>query len=206
MGGSRRDAEGFALRAVQAGWQTVACDLPEGLLPWDCVPYLRDLVARMRQRWPVLGLRATSIGAWLSLVALRDVPLTLALFQSPLLDMAGMIEQMMRQVGVSRERLADRGAIRTDAGVLSWRYLAYAEANCVAAWEVPTWIIVGERDELISRKSVEDFCSRFGADLTVVPGGAHWLHAPGEVDAVAQWERLRLQQGPRARWQALPAE
>ncbi|QHO90480.1 hypothetical protein CWT12_02820 [Actinomyces sp. 432] len=66
-------------------------------------------------------------------------------------------------------------------------------------------IIMGERDELVPRESAEDFCRRFVAGLTVVPG-THWLHAPGEVDAVAQWERLRLQQGARARSQALPAE
>lgn len=187
-GGSRRDAEGFALRAAQTGWQAVACDLPEGLLPWDCVPYLRHLAARMRSRWPVLGLRATSIGAWLSLVALCDEPLALALFQSPLLDMVGMIERMLRQADVSREELAEQGEIRTDSGVLSWRYLVYAENNSGLSWDVPTSVIMGERDELVPHKSVEDFCRRFSADLTVVSGGAHWLHAPRELAAVAAWE------------------
>lgn len=191
-GGSRRDAEGFAARAAQAGWQTAACDLPEGLLPWECVPYLHDLAAQMRQRWPVLGLRATSIGAWLSLVALRDAHLEIALLQSPVLDMVGLIEQMLRQEGVSREELAEQGEIRTDSGALSWRYLTYAEDHGVRSWSVPTSIIVGERDELLPREAVDAFCRRFGADLTVVEGGAHWLHEPGELDAVARWEAAAL--------------
>ncbi|PHP52487.1 alpha/beta hydrolase [Actinomyces ruminis] len=191
-GGSRRDAEGFALRAAQAGWQTVACDLPEGLLPWDCVPYLRDLAARMRRRWPVLGLRATSIGAWLSLIALGNERLELALLQSPALDMLGLIEQMLHQAGVTRAELARRGEIPTNAGALSWRYLTYAEANRVTVWGTPTAVLIGERDELLPNQSVESFCRRFGAELTVIEGGGHWLHAPRELAAVARWETEAL--------------
>lgn len=189
MGGSRADAEMFAQRATRHGWQTVSVDLPPALLPWECVPFLQDAVAMMREQWPTIGLHATSIGAWFSTRALGGQPLAGALLQSPVLDMVGMIEQMMASAGVTRDELESAGEISAAEGtVLSWRYLRWAEQHRFEAWDAPTSIIVGENDELIPRICVDEFARKFGADVRTVPGGAHWLHLPHELDAVARWE------------------
>lgn len=189
VGGSKADAETFAERVARHGWQTVSVDLPATFMPWECVPFLRDVVAMMREQWSTIGLHATSIGAWFSTMALSGQPLAGALLLSPVLDMVGMIEQMMASASVTRDELESAGEIAAAGGAaLSWRYLTWAEQNRAADWDVPTSIIVGENDELISRSSVEEFARRCGADVTTVPGGAHWLHLPHELDAIACWE------------------
>lgn len=80
-GGNRREAAPFAELAVPLGWQVLSVDLPEHggrqdgapLLPWVAVPELQAVDAYLRAHWRRVSLRATSIGAWLSLQSLGTV-------------------------------------------------------------------------------------------------------------------------------------
>ena len=59
----------------------------------------------MRQRWRQVSLRATSIGAWFSMLAFPEEPLDRCLFVSPVVDMSRLIEDMMGWAGVTPEQL-----------------------------------------------------------------------------------------------------
>lgn len=193
MGGSKADAEDFADRAGRHGWQTVSVDLPQSYQPWDCVPFVQEAYSTMGQRWERIALRATSIGAWFGTTALHGKPLARAMLQSPVLDMVAMVHGMMSAVDVGRGDLEAAGELPGPNGTtLSWPYLRWAESHVVMEWSVPTSIIVGDRDELLPTGSVEAFANRFRADLTIVPGGGHWLHLPSELSALAEWEATWL--------------
>lgn len=82
--GCKEEALDFAERACPAGYQVLAIDLPEHgqrkgrtekLLPWVAVPELQAVYRYAAARWPEVSLRATSIGAWLSMQALQRMPL-----------------------------------------------------------------------------------------------------------------------------------
>ena len=87
--GCKEEALPFAELACPAGYQVLAVDLPEHgerrgssekLLPWVAVPELEAVYSYAAERWKNVSLRATSIGAWFSMLALQAKPLRSALF------------------------------------------------------------------------------------------------------------------------------
>lgn len=93
--GSKEEALDFAERACPRGYQVLAIDLPEHgarknspekLLPEVVIPELQLVYQYAVVHWRSVSLRATSIGAWFSMLALAEKPLRKALFVSPIVD------------------------------------------------------------------------------------------------------------------------
>lgn len=195
--GSKDEAIAFAEIACPAGFQVVGIDLPghgsrtggpETLLPWVAVPEIQCVYDAMRQRWQKICLRATSIGAWLSMLALQKRPPDQALFVSPVVDMQKLIETMMVWAGVTKDALRQEGQIPTAFGeTLSWEYLQWARAHPVI-WDAPTQILYGGGDTLTPRDVIEDFAAGHGCTLRVMEGGEHWFHTPEQLAFLRSWE------------------
>lgn len=132
-GGCKEEAADFAALACPRGWQVLAADLPEHgarrgdgvpLDPWHAAPELRALLGYAKGRWQHTALRCTSLGAWFSLLAFAGERLEQALFVSPVVDMEGLIRDMMGWAGVSEAQLEAAGELDTPFGeTLSWPYL-----------------------------------------------------------------------------------
>lgn len=195
--GCKEEARDFAEIVCPRGWQVLSIDLPEhgarrggaGTFdPWHTVPELRAVMAYARQRWKRTALRATSIGAWFSMLAFDAEPPERSLFLSPVLDMAALIRTMMGWAGVTEAELEARGEIPTEFGeTLSWRYFQYAKAHPIEAWPVPTAILYAGGDSLTSRRTVEAFTARFHCDLTVMENGEHWFHTEEQLAELRRW-------------------
>ena len=75
--GRKEEAESFAQLVCPSGSQVLSIDLPEhgercsdkSFAPWDAVPELENLLTLAQSRWDHISLRATSLGAWFSLLA-----------------------------------------------------------------------------------------------------------------------------------------
>lgn len=195
--GCKEEAREFAGAVCPKGWQVLSVDMPEhgarkggaGTFdPWHAVPELQAVMAHARMRWKRVALRATSIGAWFSMLAFGMEPPERSLFVSPVLDMAGLIRTMMGWAGVTEAELEERGEIGTAFGeTLSWRYYQYAKAHPVEAWSSPTAILYAGGDGLTSRRTVDAFAARFGCDLTVLENGEHWFHTAEQLAFLRQW-------------------
>lgn len=202
QGGNKEEAAGFAAAACAAGWQVLSIDLPghgarprqpDAFDPWHAVPELQQVMAWARPRWGPIALRATSIGAWFSMLAFAEQPLARCLFVSPVLDMERLIRNMMQWAGVSPAQLEKEGAIPTEFGqTLSWEYLLYAQAHPITRWASPTFILYAGGDGLTERGVVDDFCARFGCGLAVMEEGEHWFHTPEQLRVLARWEQQHL--------------
>ena len=199
LGGNRREAAPFAELAVPLGWQVLSVDLPEHggrrdgapLLPWVAVPELQAVDAYLRTHWRRVSLRATSIGAWLSLQSLGAVDN--CLLCSPLLDMETMITGMMAAAGVTEERLQAEGEIPTAAGpTLSWDYLLWARSHPIRAICRETDILYGSQDAMVPRATVDRFLRENPGRLTVMEGGEHWFHTPDQLAFLRSWEAQAL--------------
>lgn len=202
QGGGKEYAAGFAELAAAAGRQVLSIDLPEhgeragqpGFDPWHAVPDIQAAADWARSRWSRLDLRADSIGAWFSMLALGDAPPERALFVSPVLDMARLIETMMDWAGVTEAQLEQAGELPTDFGqTLSWDYLCYARSHPIRRWNSPTDILYAGRDHLVGRDTVDAFVQRFGCGLTVLEEGEHWFHTPEQLAALEAWTRRALE-------------
>ena len=129
----------------------LAADLPEHgtrrgdgvpLDPWHAAPELRALLGYAKGRWRHTALRCTSLGAWFSLLAFAGERLEQALFVSPVVDMEGLIRDMMGWAGVSEAQLEAAGELDTPFGeTLSWPYLQYVRAHPVSRWPTPTALL-----------------------------------------------------------------
>ncbi|MEO2865956.1 alpha/beta hydrolase [Flavonifractor plautii] len=203
-GGCKEEAEDFAALACPRGWQVLAADLPghgtrrgDGvpLDPWHAAPELRALLGYAKGRWQHTALRCTSLGAWFSLLAFAGERLEQALFVSPVVDMEGLIRDMMGWAGVSEAQLEAAGELDTPFGeTLSWPYLQYVRAHPVSRWPTPTALLYASGDAMLRRTAVEDFARRFGGALTVLEGGEHWFHTPEQLAALHRWESDVLEQ------------
>lgn len=196
--GCKEEALPFAELAVPAGWQVLGVDLPEHgerkaeqgtFNPWTAVPELQSVIAFIKSRWKWRALRATSIGAWFSMLAADSTAFERAAFVSPVVNMQNLIERMMQWAGVSADDLQKQGEIPTAFGeTLSWRYYVYAREQSITDWTVPTAILCGERDELIPQTDFKAFADSFGAELTVAPAAEHWFHTAEQLTVLSRWE------------------
>ena len=199
--GCKEEALPFAELACPAGYQVLALDLPEHgerknaperLLPWVAVPELEAVYSYAAERWKNVSLRATSIGAWFSMLALQAKPLRSALLLSPVVDMEDLITNMMQWANVSEAQLKEAGEISTDFDeTLSWQYLCWVREHPYR-WKVPTQVLYGAKDNLTSRAVLEQFKQRTGAHLTIMEEGEHWFHTELQLAVLQEWERAHI--------------
>lgn len=197
--GRKEEAESFAETVCSNGWQVLSIDMPEHgqrqgnpekLAPWTVVPELQTVMAYARKNWVWVGLRANSIGAWFSMLAFQEITPGRSLFVSPILNMAELIDTMMDWAGVTKAELEENQQIETSFGeTLSWVYRQYALAHHIKHWRSQTAILYAGQDNLTSRQTVEDFCARFHADLTIMEDGEHWFHTPQQLEVLERWTR-----------------
>ena len=110
---------------------------------------------------------------------------------SPVVDMENLIGNMMQWANVTEQALAEKREIATDFGeTLSWDYLRYVREHPIS-WNVLTWILYGEHDNLTSMETVSAFAKRHHAKLTVMLGGEHWFHTEEQMQFLDDWIRER---------------
>ena len=199
--GSKEEALDFAELACPAGSQVLALDLPEHgerknaperLLPWVVLPELQLIYQYAKVHWRSVSLRATSIGAWFSMLALQAKPLRSALLLSPVVDMEDLITNMMQWANVSEAQLKEEGEVSTDFDeTLSWQYLCWVREHPYR-WKVPTQVLYGAKDNLTSRAVLEQFKQRTGAHLTIMVEGEHWFHTELQLAVLQEWERAHI--------------
>lgn len=202
QGGNKEEASLISSIACPKGWQVLSIDLPEhggrqqppAFLPWHCVSEIRRAAEYAQAHWDTLSLSATSIGAWLSLLALQDIPFAQCFFVSPVLDMEALILSMMDAAQVTEERLQTEKEIATAQGVLSWEYLQYVRAHTVKSWPHATHILYAEKDHMVPRASIDAFAARHHCSLTCMPGGEHWFHTPEQLKFLSDWYRENLEE------------
>lgn len=195
--GCKEEAARFAEIVCPKGYQVLSIDLPghgertgemERFVPWEVVPELQAVYGSAQQRWKKISLYANSIGAYFSLLALREVRLEKSLFVSPILDMEKLIRDMMGWAGVTQEQLKEAGEILTAFGEsLSWKYLTYAIGNRITKWNSPTAILYAGQDHLTARETVDNFAQRFGCTVTVMENGEHWFHTEEQLAVLDVW-------------------
>lgn len=200
--GSKEEAREFAEIACCYGWQVLSIDLPEHgarshetemFDPWHVVPELQSVMAFARERWEHRAVRATSIGAWFSMLAFEQQPLEHSLFVSPVLNMEHLIQDMIQWAGTTEAELQMRGEMKTPFGeTLSWQYLQYVREHPIAHWRWPTAILYAGGDNMTRRQDLNMFGAQFHCEITVVEDGEHWFHTPEQLEVLQKWTRSQF--------------
>ncbi len=157
--------------------------------PWEAREEFPAFFAERRKACRRLTLVASSLGAYFALCSLDETLVDRAYFISPVVDMEALIRRLMQRAKVTEQELAEKLEIPTNLGeTLSWRYFCYAREHPIL-WNVPTRILYGECDSLVSIETISAFAARHQADLTVMPGGEHWFHTAEQMRFLDHWIR-----------------
>ena len=155
--------------------------------PWDTGKEIYDAVEKLKSKYENIILIANSIGAFFSMNAGIEEMIQKAYFISPIVDMEMLITDMMKWANVSESELESEGIIHTDYGEdLSWDYLCYVRSHPIE-WRVPTQILYGSKDHLMSIETITEFALKRQATLTVMEGGEHWFHTEEQMQFLENW-------------------
>lgn len=190
-------AEQLAEEGNDKGFQVISFDLPKhgerntedrNFIIQNCVPDLRTIYNYVSENWKEISIYASSIGAYFGLVAYESYKIKNCLFESPILDMEKLIKNMMKWFNVTENDLETKKEIFTPIGeILSWQYLTYVRENRIKKWDNETHIIYGENDNLTERCIIDSFINNYGATLTTVKSGEHFLHSDFELNELKNW-------------------
>lgn len=198
---SKESVEGVAIIAGQKGYQTISFDLPQHgerkneeqrCDIWHGIHDLTVIADYVFANWKEVSLYACSLGAYFSLNAYNTRNIKKCLFQSPILDMKYLIEQMMLWFDVSEERLAREKEVDTPIDIITWDYYQYVKAHPIEKWDIPTNVLFGGKDNLQSLEIVENFVDKFDCVLTLSENSEHPFCAEGDSEIVEQWLRANL--------------
>ena len=160
--------------------------------PWDAKDEFASFFDGLYKKYDSVTLIANSIGAFFSMSALSGHPIEKAFFISPVVDMEKLIRDIMAFSNVTEDILREKREIPTAFGeTLSWDYFSYVRENPIV-WSVPTEILYGDKDNLVSYETVSAFAKKVGAGLTVMKGGEHWFHTDEQLAFLDNWLKNRI--------------
>ena len=155
--------------------------------PWQAKDEFSEFYDTNSKGYDSVILVANSIGAFLSMSSLAKKKITKAFFISPIVDMEQLIIDMLNWSNTTEEKLCNKKEITTNFGeTLSWDYLCYVRKHPIE-WNIPTYILYGENDNLTSIDTISKFSNQIGAKLTVMKGGEHWFHTDEQIKFLDNW-------------------
>ena len=185
-GGSAAEREHYI--PLFPGREVIGLDY-RSAVPWEAETEFRAAVAQLKKEYARITLVANSIGAYFAMCAGLDGFVTKAYFIFPIVDMEGVIRNLMRLAGVTEEALKAKKVIPTAFGEdLLWDYLCYARSHPVR-WNAPAAVLYGANDNFTSYETVFAFANACGAGLTVMENGEHWFHTPLQTAFLDDWIR-----------------
>ena len=155
--------------------------------PWDFQKEFSNFIDNIYTKYKKISIIANSIGAYFIMVSLTNKHIEKAFFISPIVDMEKLITDMMVSENITEEELYKKKKIKTSFGeILSWDYLTFARKNPIE-WNIPTYILYGEKDNLTSYETVLNFTNKSKANLTIMKGGEHWFHTDEQIEFLNNW-------------------
>jgi len=198
---NKESAQAFAEIANSKGYQTISFDLPEHGERTDkgykCnimngIADLTQVGDYVFDNWKSVSLFGCSLGAFFSLHAYSNRHFNNCLFQSPIVDMEYLIRQMFLWFHITEEELKAKGEMITPIDTMSWLYYMYVKEHTIDKWTAPTHILYGAKDNLQSRKVINEFVDKFNCRLTVSENSEHPFMNEHDEAIVETWMRNNL--------------
>lgn len=183
-----------ATHAIERGYQVVSIDLPEHgerkddkkLVPWVCVEEIQKVYQYIQNGQKEISLFACSIGAYMSMIALKDMRINKSYFLSPIVNMTYLIQGMMNGFNITEERLEMEKYISLPIEqTLDWNYYMYAKEHPVC-WNHDTFILWGNKDNMMPESEIDSFANHSQAIVEKVDS-EHYFHSDEQLELLQKW-------------------
>ena len=155
--------------------------------PWDFQKEFSNFIDNIYIKYKKISIIANSIGAYFTMLSLTNKNIEKAFFIFPIVDMEKLITDMIFLENITEEELYKKKKIKTSFGeTLSWDYLTFTRKN-PTEWNIPTYILYGENDDLTSYETILNFTNKSKAHLTIMKGGEHWFHTDEQIEFLDNW-------------------
>ncbi|WP_338955070.1 alpha/beta hydrolase [Fusobacterium nucleatum] len=155
--------------------------------PWDFQKEFSNFIDNIYTKYKKISIIANSIGAYFTMLSLTNKNIEKAFFISPIVDMEKLITDMMFLENITEEELYKKKEIKSSFGeTLSWDYLTFVRKNPIE-WNVPTYILYGEKDNWTSYETILNFTNKSKANLTIMRDGEHWFHTDEQIEFLNNW-------------------
>ena len=155
--------------------------------PWDFQKEFSNFIDNIYIKYKKISIIANSIGAYFTMLSLTNKNIEKAFFISPIVDMEKLITDMMFLENITEEELYKKKEIKSSFGeTLSWDYLTFVRKNPIE-WNVPTYILYGEKDNWTSYETILNFTNKSKANLTIMRDGEHWFHTDEQIEFLNNW-------------------
>ena len=155
--------------------------------PWDFQKEFSNFIDNIYIKYKKISIIANSIGAYFTMLSLTNKNIEKAFFISPIVDMEKLITDMMFLENITEEELYKKKKIKTSFGeTVSWDYLTFARKNPIE-WNVLTYILYGEKDNMTSYEAILNFTNKSKANLTIMRDGEHWFHTDEQIEFLNNW-------------------
>ena len=189
MHGSAKEAEDFI---DLPNYDVISIDYPNGQ-PWDVGEAVKKEFAELIKPYDEVVIVANSIGCLYSYECLSSFNIKQAFFISPVASMYEIIKGMMKMNNISLEELKEKKFIPVQGGILlSYEYLMYF-STYKDNWKVPTEVLYGTEDKLVSLSSVKQFVNNHpDSSLIIKEGAGHHFHSDEEKEFIRNWIKGNL--------------
>ncbi|MEL7648408.1 MAG: alpha/beta hydrolase [Sedimentibacter sp.] len=180
--------------AIKKGYQTVSIDLPEhgerkdgkSLVPWVCAEEIQKVYQYIQNGKKEISLFACSIGAYMSMLALKDIKITKSCFLSPIVNMTYLIQGMMNGFSITEDMLEQQKYIPLPIGqTLNWNYYMYTKEHPVY-WNHDAFILWGNKDDMMPESEIDLFSYRSQAAVEKVDS-EHYFHTEEQLKLLQNW-------------------
>ena len=192
----------FAEEAIKKGYQVLSFDLPEHgerrkdaylCKPENCVSDLTAVYQFARSISHKISFFGCSMGVYFGLLAYRDLPIWESLFLSPVINMERIIENLMTSFQISERSLEEKQEIVLPVGItLYWDYYHYVKTHRIDAWNVPTGILYGTKDDLTHWDEISAFAEKNSAAVDRVENGEHYFHTEEQLESLRNWLKTSI--------------
>lgn len=197
-------AEQFAKIAEGKGYQTVSFDLPQHgerrhneepiekaylFNVFNSLKDLKDMSDFVFSNWKNVNLFGNSFGAQISLQLFSDNKrhFNQVLFQSPIIDMNHLIQNMFVWFNVSEERLRKEKIVETELDTMTIEQFEFFRDNPIKNWNFNTSILFGAEDHMQTKELMEDFCKKYNANLTISEFSKHAFMEENDYEIFGKW-------------------
>ena len=181
----------------EKGYQIISFDLPEhgerkNQLPIHTVKQaIEDMQVIMnyaKEQYNSITTIGCSLGAYYTLLAYQDEPITHCLLLSPVVDLIELTHEMLENDNRSIHDVYYHNQIILSNGIIvRLEDYTYLLNHSIKKWNNPISILYGMKEDLIKFETIEKFVSQYNCKLVISEESAHYFHTKEDMDKIILW-------------------